>query len=125
MSDCVLCGYAENYNHHRWPDVKGYHSFKPPEWDARSSLIEKIAPLEHDQWMKWAVAVSGEVSDERRERWVTFLVPYDQLDETAKNQDRVYAARIVDAVVSWLAEHAEVSFYGSGLDLADLLEGGD
>lgn len=61
----------------------------------RDLVIERLARLEHEQWMTWAQAVMGEVSPERRERWQRYMVPYDQLPEEVREQDRVWARRVL------------------------------
>ena len=32
------------------------------------NLLERLAELEHEQWVAWSRAVAGEVSAERRQR---------------------------------------------------------
>jgi hypothetical protein len=58
-----------------------------------AELIEKLAELEHEQWLSWARAVWDEVSAERREKWSPSMVPYADLSEKAKEQDREWARR--------------------------------
>ena len=36
---------------------------------APDHLLEKLAELEHEQWVFWSRGVAGEVSEERRQRW--------------------------------------------------------
>lgn len=62
------------------------------------SLREKLAALEHDQWVEWAKVVEAEVSPERRKRWQKYYVPYDELDEEVKDQDRVWADKILAVI---------------------------
>lgn len=62
-------------------------------------LLEALARLEHDQWMDWAnnlMEKEPAISQARKDRWMTFMVPYDQLDEAAKDMDRVWAAKAVE-----------------------------
>jgi hypothetical protein len=61
-------------------------------------LIEALADLEHEQWRRWSRAVSSEVHDSRRARWRRFDVPYAQLDEAAKEQDREWARKSLAAI---------------------------
>ncbi len=65
-----------------------------------SDLIEIIAEIEHEQWMSWAESLMTEekLSEERRERWEQFLVPYDELPEDVKEHDRVWARKVLDAI---------------------------
>lgn len=53
-------------------------------------LIEALAALEHEQWLSWAQAVAHEVSPERRKRWESCMVPYDELSEPMKELDREF-----------------------------------
>ena len=60
-----------------------------------SELLEKLAEIEHEQWIEWSKSVSKEVSPERLERWKKYWIPYDQLEEPVKEQDRVYARKVI------------------------------
>lgn len=62
------------------------------------NLLEELSKIEHDQWIEWSKSVSSEVSDERKERWEKYWVPYDDLSEEVKEQDRVYARKVLDVV---------------------------
>src|SRR5947207_12293918 len=46
-------------------------------------LIERLAALEHDQWMNWAKVLLQQetLSAERRKRWAEIMVPYPDLAE--------------------------------------------
>jgi len=57
----------------------------------RPELREALAELEHEQWIKWSQAIAPEVSRERYERWAKLWIPYSDLSEEQKNQDRVWA----------------------------------
>jgi len=65
--------------------------------DVRQQLLEEFAKLAHDQWMSWSKAVSVEVSTGRRERWEKLWIPYDELSEKSKDDDRVWAARYLES----------------------------
>jgi hypothetical protein len=60
------------------------------------ALLEKLAELEHEQWAAWARAVAGEVSPGRRDRWQRWFVPYAELTEEAKEEDRFWARKVMD-----------------------------
>jgi hypothetical protein len=60
-----------------------------------NSLLEQLAELEHEQWVAWSKAVAGEVSEERRRRWQAWWVPYDQLADEVKEEDRVWARKVL------------------------------
>jgi hypothetical protein len=61
-------------------------------------LLEQLAELEHEQWLAWSKAVAGEVSAERRRRWEACWVPYAALPEGVKEQDRVWARKVLAAL---------------------------
>jgi hypothetical protein len=58
-------------------------------------IVEKLAEIEHEQWMAWAKEVRHEVSEERRKRWQACFVPYQDLPEDVKEQDRVFARKVL------------------------------
>lgn len=61
-------------------------------------LLERLARLEHEQWMEWSQAVADEVSPERRERWRRYWVPYEELPEEIKELDRQWARKVLAEV---------------------------
>jgi hypothetical protein len=61
-------------------------------------LLERLAELEHEQWQAWAREVAPEVSPARRGRWQAYLRPYAELPEEAKEQDRVWARRVLEVL---------------------------
>ena len=60
------------------------------------NLRERLAELEHEQWMKWASSVMDEVGEERQRRWQTYMVPYENLSEKVKGYDRKWADKVLD-----------------------------
>jgi hypothetical protein len=61
-------------------------------------LLERLAELEHEQWVAWSRAVAGEVSAERRRRWQECWVPYAELPEEVKELDREWARKVLAAL---------------------------
>ncbi|AYK07748.1 hypothetical protein [Brevibacillus laterosporus] len=61
-------------------------------------IIEKLADLEHEQWVKWSKSVAPEVSLERRERWQAYWIPYSDLSEEVKEQDRIWARKVLEVI---------------------------
>jgi hypothetical protein len=59
--------------------------------------LERVAEVEHEQWMAWSKTVADEVSPERRARWSKSWVPYRDLPEEEKEKDRVWARRALEA----------------------------
>jgi hypothetical protein len=62
------------------------------------SLLERLAELEHEQWLAWSQAVAAEVSAERRRRWQECWVPYKELPEEVKELDRLWARKVLELV---------------------------
>jgi len=59
-------------------------------------LLEKLADLEHEQWIIWSKSVAREVHQTRRSRWGKYWIPYEDLPEEVKEQDRVWARKILE-----------------------------
>ena len=60
-------------------------------------LIEKLAALEHQQWVEWSKELSEkeQLSEERQKRWQTLWVPYNELPENMKDHDRKWAKKVI------------------------------
>ena len=58
-------------------------------------IIESLAELEHEQWMKWADTImqTEKISDARFARWASCMIPYADLTEEMKEFDRVWARK--------------------------------
>lgn len=69
-------------------------------------LLEKLAELEHEQWMSWAKSImdTEKISEQRRNRWQEFMRPYKELSEIDKEQDREWARRAIDLMLEVLSE---------------------
>jgi hypothetical protein len=65
--------------------------------DEAAALLERLAEVEHEQWMAWSRSVAAEVSAERRARWQAFWVPYQDLPEDVKELDRAWARKVLAA----------------------------
>lgn len=61
-------------------------------------FLDRLAEIEHEQWMEWSKAVASEVSDKRRARWEKLWVPYSELSEEMKEEDRKYARKVLKVV---------------------------
>lgn len=59
--------------------------------------VERVAEVEHIQWMEWSKSVADEVSAERRERWKKYWVPYAELPDDIKELDRIWARKALKA----------------------------
>jgi len=81
-------------------------------------LREKLAELEHMQWMQWSKELAKEegLSAERLERWKKNWISYFELDEEAKEFDREWA----DKVLEILKE--ELIILADNLDQLGLIE---
>ena len=82
--------------------------------ERKEELIERLAELEHKQWVEWSKNIAPELvelrdaaslllvndalsfkTSERLQRWNSFWVPYNGLNEKTKEQDRVWARRVL------------------------------
>lgn len=68
------------------------------------TLLEPLAALEHDQWVYWSKGVQSEVSEERRERWKTLQVPYDETSAMHKSSDRAWATATIQVFKTGLVD---------------------
>jgi hypothetical protein len=62
------------------------------------ALLERLAELEHEQWMAWSQSVATEVSAKRRRRWQACWVAYQDLPEAVKELDRQWARKVVETL---------------------------
>lgn len=61
------------------------------------ALVEKIAPLEHEQWAHWTKYILDNLTDENIERWkIQCQTDYKDLSEEEKESDRVWARKLLD-----------------------------
>ena len=83
----------------------------------QGELIEKLAELEHDQWMSWSKALWQEyhnmyrdldealdqhtvlrIIKERKKRWQKNWIPYNELSEEMKEHDRHWARKVLKVI---------------------------
>jgi hypothetical protein len=64
----------------------------------KNELLEKLAELEHQQWMSWVKAVGDDVTPERQTKWAPLMKPYSELSEHSKEQDREWARKVLEIV---------------------------
>ena len=69
----------------------------------KNNILEKLAEIEHDQWIEWSkdVASKENISEDRKKRWEKYWVPYSELSEEVKEQDRKYARKILKALSNY------------------------
>ena len=67
-------------------------------------LLEKLADLEHKQWIEWAQNIinNEKISEDRLDRWAHLWVNYNQLNEEQKEKDREWARLIIEELKSQL-----------------------
>ena len=63
----------------------------------KAELIERLAELEHEQWINWSknIVESESISEKRKRRWQKLWCPYNELSEEMKNLDREWARKVV------------------------------
>lgn len=73
-------------------------------------LLEKLAAIEHRQWVQWATKLLQEepyVSRSMRARWERLFVSYEDLPEEWKEYDREWARHVLRDVRIALGEILE------------------
>jgi hypothetical protein len=65
-----------------------------------AKAVEALATVEHEQWMHLAnfLTAHEDISAARREKWQALMVPYAELPEDQKEQDRVWARKAIAAL---------------------------
>ena len=63
-------------------------------------LLEKLAEIEHEQWVSWskAIAQQEKISERRLKRWRKLWIPYEQLPEEIKEEDRIWARKVIEVI---------------------------
>lgn len=64
----------------------------------RTDLLEALAELEHNQWMKWSLNLADNeehLSQRRLDRWKICWKPYRDLPEIEKGADRIWAEKVL------------------------------
>ena len=64
----------------------------------KQELIEKLAELEHEQWKYFAKGIlesERRISMVRRLRWKALFIPYAQLTNEQKEDDRKWAREVI------------------------------
>ena len=64
-------------------------------WISKEDIREKLASMIHNEWMSWSKAVAGDVDPARKAKWEKLWIPYDQLTEPQKDQDRIWADKVL------------------------------
>lgn len=66
------------------------------------SLLERLAKIEHEQWVCWAQELmkkEGALSEERKARWRKLFVQYEDLSEERKKFDREWAKKVIEEIM--------------------------
>ena len=83
--------------------AKGRRTSAPPT----DPLIEALAAIEHEQWSQWAQAMLSGITASDRRRWRRQVAtPYSDLSESEKEQDRIFARRVLAEVARHLSARA-------------------
>ena len=62
-------------------------------------LLEKLADLEHQQWIHWTKYMLDNMSDENINRWKKQIeTPYSELSEKEKESDREWAEKVLKII---------------------------
>jgi len=70
------------------------------ESEEEAEVLEKLAELEHAQWVRWSknLDIKELLSDERIERWQKLWIPYSELSEEMKEEDRKWARYVLEII---------------------------
>lgn len=73
---------------------------EPAPRSSNDELLEKLAELEHDQWIKWSreIAKRENISPKTISRWTNYWVPYCNLVDDVKEFDRVWARKVLETL---------------------------
>jgi len=74
--------------------------------DSKKRLLEDLSELEHVQWMEWSMvlAKTETLEPSRLVKWKECWKEYSELTEAQKEQDRIYARRVLQIVGRYLGE---------------------
>lgn len=77
------------------------------------ALVERLAALEHDQWVEWSksIAASETLSPERLARWTPLWCPYADISEEMKEHDRVWARKALGIIKATVGERGWEPLY--------------
>ena len=72
--------------------------------DAVKGSREKLADLEHQQWMSWTKYLNAnhKIPIELLKKWEKNWKPYSELDEKTKDSDRIWADKIIKELLKTL-----------------------
>jgi glutathionyl-hydroquinone reductase len=75
----------------------GFATAQSAKVEEMREMREALAELEHEQWVKWSnnLATVENISHERYARWKQLWKPYSHLSEEEKDQDRVWADKVI------------------------------
>lgn len=73
------------------------------------NLLERLAELEHNQWMSWTKEVielnrNSEITNILHEQWSPSWIPYSELTEGQKELDRVHARKVMNLLNEFYKE---------------------
>ena len=79
------------------------------------NILERLAELEHKQWVTWAkkiIETEPGLSKERVERWQKLFVPYSELPDEFKEYDREWARYVLRECRLCLEDDAPAYYFG-------------
>lgn len=70
----------------------------------KKSTRERLAELEHEQWVHWTKYFLNNLTIENKDRWMKQCeTPYNQLTEKEKDSDRIWADKVLNICFGHLA----------------------
>lgn len=72
--------------------------------DYHGELRERLAALEHEQWMQWSKSLASETDlpSAILERWQAQWKPYELLTEEMKDLDRAWVEKVLGIFTLWV-----------------------
>ena len=75
---------------------------KPPPAQGDVELLERLAAIEHDQWIEWSQTIlnTESISKDRATRWNRWAISYQDLPEDVKELGRKWARKVLVALAT-------------------------
>jgi len=73
----------------------------PPTSPETMEIIDKIAKISHEQWVTWAKEVMRceVISNVRKGRWKSLMVPYEKLRPQDQQYHRIWACELLKLLI--------------------------
>jgi hypothetical protein len=111
--ECAWCGYMEHGSEEERQKgieegLSRHLAERKIQIEKRAKLLEKLAELEHEQWIVLAKYIIEKFStfhahdwvsvQNEFKRWQSLFIPYSELTEEQKNSDREFAVKVLEVI---------------------------